>query len=141
MSTAYGTKEERVRKYGEVFTPPEIVDRMLDALEQENPGCFAPGTTFLEPTCGDGAFVTEILRRKFRNCRSRTEYRIALESVWAMELLADNVESCIRRAEAVCREFFRPTKAELDLLREHVIQCDSLKLMKLLNWWNRQGEI
>jgi hypothetical protein len=61
------TKDERIRKYGEVFTPPDIVAHMCDMLEDESPGAFAPDKTFLEPTCGDGAFVVEILRRKFDN--------------------------------------------------------------------------
>ena len=67
------TKEEKVRKFGEVFTPDWVVRDMCDMLEKENPGCFEPERTFLEPTCGDGAFVVEILRRKFARCKCRTD--------------------------------------------------------------------
>jgi hypothetical protein len=108
-------------------------------LEAESPGCYRPETTFLEPTCGDGVFVIEILRRKFTNCRKRSDYTAAIESVWAMELQSDNVEKTIANVTALCREHFTPTKAELQTINDHVIQCDSLKVMKLLHWWDEKG--
>ena len=131
------TKEERIRKYGEVFTPDHIVRDMCDMLEQENPGAFEPERTFLEPTCGDGAFVVEILRRKFERCKCRTDYTVSLISVYAMEIQADNVQKTIDRVTALCREHFKPSKAELEIINDHVIQCDSLKVMKLLEMYSR----
>lgn len=77
------TKQEKIRKFGEVFTPPHIVEQMLDMLETENKDAFMPGTTFLEPTCGEGVFVCAILRRKFANCTTDAERRLAIQSVWA----------------------------------------------------------
>ena len=133
-------QRDRVRKYGEVFTPQWLVDEMCDMLEAESPGCYRPETTFLEPTCGDGVFVLEILRRKFTNCRKRSDYTAAIESVWAMELQSDNVEKTIANVTALCREHFTPTRAELQTINDHVIQCDSLKVMKLLQWWSEKGE-
>ena len=45
----------------EVFTPPEIVNRMLDMLPQE---LFRnPDTTFLDPACKTGVFLREIAKR------------------------------------------------------------------------------
>ena len=129
------TKEERIRKFGEVFTPDHVVRDMCDMLEKENPGCFEPEKTFLEPTCGDGAFVAEILRRKFGRCKCRTDYTAALVSVYAMEIQADNVQKTIDRVTALCWEYFKPTKEELEIIRDHIIQCDSLKVMKLLERW------
>ena len=85
------TKDERIRKYGEVFTPPDVVSHMCDMLEDESPGAFAPDKTFLEPTCGDGAFVVEILRRKFDNCRTRSDFTAAINSVYGLEIQADNM--------------------------------------------------
>ena len=49
--------KERVRKYGEVFTPGWMAAQMCDQLEQENPDAFLPEKTFLEPTCGRGVFL------------------------------------------------------------------------------------
>lgn len=124
--------KERVEKYGEVFTPQHIVEDMCDMLEKENPSAFLPERTFLEPTCGEGAFVLEILRRKFKNCKKRKDYTVSLESVYGFELLADNVENTISNIKELCREFFKPNKEELEIINNHIIQCDSLKVMKLL---------
>lgn len=134
------TRDERIRKYGEVFTPSETVRYMCDMLEAESPGAFAPERTFLEPTCGDGAFVVEILRRKFDNCRSRGDYTVALRSVYGLEIQPDNVETCIRRVTALCREYFKPTQAELQIINDHYIMCDSLKVMRMMSDDLQPGE-
>jgi hypothetical protein len=54
---------ERVRDLGEVFTPRQIVDDMLDLLPKEM-WAVDPSPTFLEPACGDGNFLVAILERK-----------------------------------------------------------------------------
>lgn len=105
---------------------------MCDLLENESPGAFAIGKTFLEPSCGDGAFVLEILRRKFAGCRTRTDYRAALESVYGFEIQPDNVAACIKNIMTMCGEYFKPTKEELTIINDHIIQCDGLKVMKLI---------
>lgn len=125
-------KAQRIRKYGEVFTPLQTVREMLDTLEKENPGIFDPGRTFLEPACGDGAFIVEILRRKFERCRGREDYRVALESVYGFEIQADNVAACIANVRELCSAYFRPTKEELQIISDHIILCDGLKVMRML---------
>ena len=128
------SKQERVRKYGEVFTPEWVVKKMCDMLEQENPeqDAFAPWTTFLEPTCGDGAFVVEILRRKFQRCRCRADYRTALESVYGLEIQPENVAACIANVTALCQAYFKPTKEEMQIINDHIIMCDALKVMRMM---------
>ena len=126
------SKAERIRKFGEVFTPIKTVRDMCDMLEAESPGCFEPERTFLEPACGDGAFVAEILRRKFDRCKRRRDYTVALESVYGFEIQADNVERCIGHVVALCGKYFRVTKAEMEIINDHIIQCDGLKVMRML---------
>lgn len=132
-------KAQRIRQYGEVFTPLQTVREMLDTLEKENPGIFDPGRTFLEPACGDGAFVAEILRRKFERCRRRGDYRVALESVYGFEIQADNVERCIGHVVALCGKYFRVTKAEMEIISDHIILCDGLKVMRMLERMQEEG--
>ena len=127
------SKEERIRKYGEVFTPDWMVANMCDMLEAESPGAFSPEKTFLEPTCGDGAFVVEILRRKFQNCHRREDFTTAISSVYGLEIQADNVAECIRRVTVLCEEYFKPTKADLQIINDHFIMCDSLKVMRMMS--------
>lgn len=91
--------KKRVQQHGEVFTPKRIVNLMLDQEElQENLRDLS--STFLEPSAGEGAFLTEILRRKLDVARQVSETRdaydenalIALASLYGIELLEDNVE-------------------------------------------------
>lgn len=127
------TKKERIQKYGEVFTPDWVVRAMCDMLEREAPEAFRPEKTFLEPTCGEGVFVCEVLRRKFANCRTDEERRTAIRSVWAMELQEDNVEKTIRAVTELCEGVLRLNKEDREAIRDHIIQADALKVMKLLN--------
>lgn len=133
------SKAEKVKRFGEVFTPAWCVRDMCDMLEAENAGrdVFAPETTFLEPACGDGAFILEILLRKFDRCKRRRDYTVALESVYGFEIQADNVEKCIENVIALCGAYFRPTLAEMEIIEDHIIQCDGLKVMRMLG---RMGE-
>ena len=126
-------KKERIRRYGEVFTSEDTVRDMCDMLERESPGAFDPERTFLEPTCGEGAFVVEILRRKFDNCKTRSELTTAISSVYGLEIQADNVAECIRRVTALCQQYFKPTRAELQIINDHYIMCDGLKVMRMMN--------
>ncbi|MBO5985661.1 MAG: hypothetical protein J6Q02_02560 [Lachnospiraceae bacterium] len=127
------TKKERIQRYGEVFTPDWMVRKMCDLLELESPDCFMPDKTFLEPTCGEGAFVIEILRRKFERCEKREDFEAAIRSVYAFEIQADNVEKTIRNVTEFCQDRIRLTKREAELIRDHVIQCDGMKVMRMIS--------
>lgn len=120
-----------------MFTPEWVVKKMCDLLESENPGAFAPEKTYLEPACGDGAFIEEILRRKFSHCRRREDYRTALKSVWAFEIQESNVNAAIERITRLCREHWQMGTEDRKIISDHIILCDALKVMKLLDEWRR----
>ena len=124
------TKKERIQKFGEVFTPQWMVEKMCDELPAN---AFDPGKTFLEPACGDGVFVCEVLRRKFRRCRKRSDYSVALASVYAMDIQQQNVTDTIKNVTKLCGEYFRLAKADHETIADHVILCDSLKIMRMMN--------
>lgn len=133
MEQNHLSKRERIEKFGEVFTPQHIVEDMLNLLEANDPDIFSPEKTYLEPACGDGVFVCEILRRKFARCKRRADYTTAISSVYAMEIQEDNVRKTIENVTALCREYFHPTKKELTIIEDHIIQADALKVMKMIN--------
>ena len=89
---------ERVKAYGEVFTPRHMVDRMLDLVRGElEVGPNFVDKTFLEPAAGDGNFLVVILHRKLQAVRDHyppeawsTESLFALASIYGIELLGDN---------------------------------------------------
>ncbi len=94
--------EERVRNLGEVFTPEWTVQEILNLLPDEVWQSH-PATNFLEPACGDGNFLVEILRRKLqriaadRSGRSVEEITVilyaleAVGSIYAVDISEENV--------------------------------------------------
>lgn len=87
--------------HGEVFTNPREVNAMLDLVRDES---FRLDSRFLEPACGDGNFLIEILRRKLSllsSVKSSMEWEfqslIAVGSCYGIELLEDNAEACRER--------------------------------------------
>jgi len=95
--------KQRVKDHGEVFTPEHIVNDMLDLVKQETERI---DSRFLEPACGTGNFLVEILRRKLavveqRYGKNQIEYEyyavIAISSIYGVDLLQDNVEEARER--------------------------------------------
>lgn len=82
----------RVKATGEVFTPTQLVQEMLDQLQQE---LFEdPNKTFLDNSCGDGQFLGEVLIRKMEN---GSTFEQALSTVYGVDLMQDNVDECRKR--------------------------------------------
>ena len=93
----------RVEERGEVFTNEREVNAMLDMVKQETERI---DSRFLEPACGDGNFLAEVLRRKLdvvnrRYSKSQLEYEryafIAVSSIYGVDIMQDNVEECRNR--------------------------------------------
>src|SRR5438309_3250703 len=94
---------ERVAEHGEVLTSPREVNAMLDLVKQETERI---DSRFLEPACGTGNFLTEILNRKLRVVdkqyrRSQVEFErnlvVAVSSIYGIDILQDNVIACRQR--------------------------------------------
>ena len=94
---------KRVADHGEVLTAKREVAAMLDLVKQETERI---ESRFLEPACGDGNFLTEILERKLRVVESRygksqLDYEryavLAVSSIYGIDILEDNVAACRQR--------------------------------------------
>lgn len=104
---------ERVRDLAEVYTHEREVNAMLDLVPDMFPSEADPANTdrkFLEPTCGHGNFLEEILRRKLAFVTTerygrgaRQEHRIlrCLASIYAIDICEENVEESRRRLRRV----------------------------------------
>ena len=95
--------KKRVTDHGEVYTDKREVDAMLDLVKQETERI---DSRFLEPACGTGNFMTEILKRKLcivesRYKKSQLEYEryavLAVSSIYGIDILEDNVVECRKR--------------------------------------------
>ena len=82
----------RVKATQEVFTPTDMVIDILDRIDQQ---LFSnPEQDFIDPTCGDGQFLGEVLIRKMEN---GIAFESALSSIYGVDMMQDNVELCRER--------------------------------------------
>ena len=135
---------KRVQAHGEVFTNPREVNAMLDMVKDETERI---ESRFLEPACGTGNFLIEIIRRKMavvraRYAKSPTEYErytfLAVSSIYGVELLEDNARECRERllafvegeARAVLKDRLEPVllDAVSYVLERNILCGDALTL-------------
>lgn len=112
----YMRTKERVRDIGEVFTNKREIDAMLDLIGEE---AILPKRTILEPACGNGNFLIEILTRRLdyireKNYKKVSDYErnvlIAVSNVYGIDIMEDNIEECRDR-------LFAEIKSQYDLAR------------------------
>jgi hypothetical protein len=105
----------RIKATSEVFTPTSLVQETLDQLPQQ---LFQdPDKTFLDPSCGDGQFLGEVLIRKIEN---GSTFEQALGTVYGVDLMQDNVELC--RERLLCgREDLR------HIVEQNIVCADALR--------------
>lgn len=131
--------KKRVKEYAEVFTADREVKAMCDLIPSdiwEN-----IKSTFLEPACGTGNFLVEILSRKYSQCKTEKDGLKALASVVGIDIQQDNVEECRERLLRQYIERF-PNANELSvimasgILKNNIICGNSLEIMK--KWEGKQ---
>jgi hypothetical protein len=114
--------KQRVADHGEVFTPAWMVEAMLDLVKDETERI---DSRFLEPACGDGNFLVQILRRKLaavelkygKSDFERRHYALlALMCIYGIELLSDNVADCRSHLLEIFAEYLQLTPSD-DLYR------------------------
>jgi len=95
--------KKRVTDHGEVFTNEREVNAMLDMVKHETERI---ESRFLEPACGNGNFLAEVLRRKLqvvdqRYAKSQLEWEryavLAVSSIYGVDILEDNAQECRER--------------------------------------------
>ena len=104
--------KKRVADHGEVFTSEREVNAMLDLVKQETERI---DSRFLEPACGTGNFLVEILNRKLkivkdRYKKSQIEFErnaiIAISSIYGVDILQDNAIECRDRLFEIFDEIY-----------------------------------
>lgn len=133
MKTKQIKSRKRVADHGEVFTNEREVKAMVDLV---NDMAVQIEKTFLEPACGSGSFLVEILQRKLNTLNSlqhgsQEEYDynllIAVSSLYGIELLQDNAKECRERLLQQVKDNYpneyRHSKDYDDLMKtvEHII--------------------
>jgi hypothetical protein len=82
----------RVKATQEVFTPTKLVMIILDEFPKE---VFTdPNKSFIDNSCGDGQFLSEVLIRKMEN---GSTFEQSLSSIFGVDMMQDNVDLCRER--------------------------------------------
>lgn len=133
--------KRRVADHGEVFTPPWMVDAMLDLVKDESERI---DSRFLEPACGSGNFLVPVLQRKLatadvRYRQSDFERRhhalLALMSLYGIELLDDNVSECRANLLTVFADYLQAPQgdewraAAERVLAANIVHGDALSMI------------
>ena len=145
QETSQIKSKERVSQRGEVFTAEREVNAMLDLVSNE---CLRPDSRFLEPACGDGNFLSAILKRKLSELRrkykkSPRDYEklsiVAIGSLYGVDIMNDNVEACRERLFSIWEaEYTDHCKAETSdeareaakfIIHRNIINGNALTLM------------
>ena len=135
---------QRIKDHGEVFTPENLVEEMLDLVEEET---LRVESKFLEQACGQGNFLVAILKRKLKIVKER--YRgesgrferehfalLAMMSLYGIDIQTDNVEECRDNLAAEIKKSLRLKHADPLLeavkrvLELNVVSGDATTMLK-----------
>lgn len=139
--------KQRVADHGEVFTAEREVKAMCDLVADE---CLRIDSRFLEPACGDGNFLAEVLSRKLavvkeKYQKSAYDYEryslLALSSLYGVDILSDNAAICRERIYDIWDEAYtKVTKKEANdearnaaryIANTNIICGNALSMMKV----------
>jgi hypothetical protein len=132
--------KQRVADHGEVFTPPWMVEAMLDLVKDETERI---DSRFLEPACGSGNFLVKILQRKLaavelkygKSGFERRHYALlALMCIYGIELLQDNIRECRANLLEIFADYLQLEesddfyRAAVCVLSVNLIHGDAMKM-------------
>jgi SAM-dependent methyltransferase len=136
--------KKRVQDHGEVYTHQREVNAMLDLVKHETERI---DSRFLEPACGTGNFLVEILNRKLdvvskKYAKSQLDFEryavLAIGSIYGIDLLPDNVQHCQERLFKAFSHVYKSLykdriKPECEsgvkfILKRNILQGDALTL-------------
>lgn len=132
--------KRRVADHGEVFTPAWLVEAMLDLVKDESERI---DSRFLEPACGSGNFLAQVLRRKLAavemkfgkvDFEKRHYALFGLMCLYGIELLDDNVVECRANLLEILAEYLAVDetdevyRAAAKVLADNIVHGDALAM-------------
>lgn len=135
--------KQRVADHGEVFTPAWMVEAMLDLVKGETDRI---DSRFLEPACGSGNFLVQILRRKLTAVElkfGKSDFEkqhfalLALMCIYGIELLPDNITECRANLLEIFAEYLNLKesddlyRAAFYVLSQNLVHGDALKMRSI----------
>jgi hypothetical protein len=83
--------KKRTAEFGEVFTPPALISKMLEGLPQR---LFTENASFIDPFCGNGNFLVEIMERKIA---MGVPPQKAMDKTYGVDISRDNLVEAKKR--------------------------------------------
>lgn len=115
------TREARRKRTAEVFTPPELVNEILDKLDMS---VWSEKKTFCDPAAGNGNFLVEVYRRKVDTYGH--DATKALRTIYGVELMQDNVDEMRERLLQIAIERGVPEGEAREILKRNIVCHDAL---------------
>ena len=123
MSEKLIKTKKRVKEQGEVFTPRQLVNEMLDTLPKDL--AKDKTKTYLDPACGSGNILVEVLDRKIQHGSTPLQ---ALQTTYGVDIMPDNVLECRKRLfEVAYKHDPSPTKKWETILLTNIRCANSLE--------------
>ncbi len=124
LNLIHHRSKNRIRDFGEVFTPEKYVHQMLDMLDKSV--WTDTNTIFYEPTCGHGNFVSAIIKRRLKaflkkakrqKCDKPHFYSVAntLNNLWAVDISSKNIKLCRGRTQTLVFDFLKENENNIKL--------------------------
>lgn len=119
-------RQERIAKYGEVFTPRELINEILDKLSESL--WIDSSRTFLDNSCGNGNFLVEVLKRKLRYGHNPAQ---ALSTIYGVDIMKDNIEECRERLLHIANVHYKSRyeftkKRNEKIINRNIVCADAL---------------
>lgn len=133
--------KQRVIDHGEVFTPAWLAEAMLDLVKDESERI---DSRFLEPACGSGNFLVQVLRRKIAavehkfgksDFEKRNYALLGLMCIYGIELLPDNISECRSNMLEILVDYLGLTESDdlyqaaSHVLSQNIVHGDALSML------------
>lgn len=120
MMVKHEVRKARQKKTAEVFSPPQLVNDMLDALPKE---VWQAGKTFCDFACGNGEFLTRIFVRKIEKGQSPLQ---ALKTIYGVDIIKENVNECRAKLLKIVEQTEELTPEHVEAVVRNVVRDNSL---------------
>lgn len=112
-------RNKRKKQTAEIFTPPSLVNDMLNKLSEYGPEFWkeSPENNCLDPSCGNGNFLIEILKRKLELNHNPLS---ALKTIYGLDIMKDNIAECRIRLLNLISKYEEITKEHIKIVFQNI---------------------
>lgn len=122
----------RKMDYGEVLTPRWLVEMMLDDTPTSGD---IPSKVF-EPCCGEGAFITCVLRRKLNKATTYSEKIQSCQTCYGVDIQYDNVQRCRQKMVGIAVSFGVDPYEAAFIFARNIVHGDMLFFPMIIRFYD-----